>query len=119
MTNKELDIALSELSTADTLMEERQTSKVRRLNRRYQKVYRDDRLLRIISNGYGPHRGYIDFGYKGKTLLHSGKHVKYPARSDCQRWIKKTTSKKNRKYNHYPKKGNTYRRLFDYAWMMY
>ena len=48
-----------------------------------------DRLLRIINyGGYAPHRGYIDWGFCGRTLLHTGKYIKYPKNSNCQRWIK-------------------------------
>ena len=36
-----------------------------------------------------------------------------------QKWIKTETSRRLRHYKHIPKKGNTYRKLFDYWWEMY
>lgn len=36
-----------------------------------------DRLLAIIRTAcYGPHRGYVDCGFQGRTLLHTGKYIK-------------------------------------------
>ena len=84
------------------------------------KVRKDDRLLKIINyDGYAPHIGYVDWGCKGKTLLHSGKYIKYPKNSNCQRWMKRLTSKKARRYSDFTGKGNQYRRLFDYWWTLY
>jgi len=54
-------------------------SKGRRRLRRFQDIQKSDRLLRIINyGGYAPHRGYIDWGFDGRTLLHTGKYIKYP-----------------------------------------
>mgnify|MGYP006970879561 CR=1 FL=1 len=77
-------------------------------------------LLRIINyGGYAPHRGYIDWGFSGRTLLHTGKYIKYPKNSNCQRWIKRETSRRIRRCRDVPAKGNYYRRLFDYWWTLY
>lgn len=87
---------------------------------REMKVRKDDRLLKIINHGgYAPHIGYVDWGFNGKTLLHSGKYIKYPKNSNCQRWMKRLTSKKARRYSDFTGKGNQYRRLFDYWWTLY
>ena len=68
---------------------------------------------------YVPHAGYIDYGFDGDTLLHSGKYIKYPKNSNCQRWMKRETSRKFRNCQDLPRKGNYYRRLFDYWWTLY
>ena len=100
--------------------EARQESKGRRRMRRIQSVQKSVRLLRIINyGGYAPHRGYIDWGFDGKTLLHTGKYIKYPKNSNCQRWIKRETSRQIRSCRNAPAKGNFYRRLFDYWWTLY
>lgn len=97
-----------------------QRSKDRNRLRRIHEIQKSDRLLRIINyGGYAPHRGYIDWGFDGQTLLHSGKHIKYPKNSNCQRWIKRETSRKIRNCRSTPVKGNFYRRLFDYWWTLY
>ena len=97
-----------------------QQGKDRRRLRRIRKVQKTDRLLRIINyGGYAPHRGYIDWGFDGQTLLHSGKYIKYPKNSSCQRWIKRETSRRVRNCRSIPVKGNFYRRLFEYWWTLY
>lgn len=95
-------------------------------NRRTGKAYRrqmhikkTDDLLRIVIRHYIPHAGYVDWDFDGQTLLHSGKYIKYPKNSHCQRWIKRETSRKFRHQLDLPHKGNTYRRLFDYWWTLY
>ena len=93
-------------------------SKNRRRLRRVRDIQKSDRLLHIINyGGYAPHRGYIDWGFDGRTLLHTGKYIKYPKNSNCQRWIKRETSRRLRSCRNAPAKGNFYRRLFDYISM--
>lgn len=87
--------------------------------RREMRVRKNDALMRIITRSYVPHAGYIDYGFDGDTLLHSGKYIKFPKNSNCQRWIKRETSRKFRNCPDLPKKGNSYRRLFDYWWTLY
>ena len=98
----------------------RQREKARHRLRRVSKIQKNDDLLLIINyGGYAPHRGYIDRGYDGLTLLHSGKYIKYPKNSNCQSWMKKQTSRRIRSCRDVPVKGNYYRRLFDYWWTLY
>ena len=95
-------------------------SKNRRRLRRVRDIQKSDRLLHIINyGGCAPHRGYIDWGFDGRTLLHTGKYIKYPKNSNCQRWIKRKTGRQIRRYRNAPLKGNFYRRLFDYWWTLY
>ena len=101
-------------------LEERLYQKRRHCLRRINKVRKQDKLLRIINTkGYAPHRGYIDYGFNGPTLLHSGKHIKYPRDSKPQRQLKRATSKKMRHSPALPLKGNSYRRLSEYWWIIY
>lgn len=84
------------------------------------RVLKDDRLLQIINQGgYAPHIGYVAWDFEGKTLLHSGEYVKFRKNSNRQRWIKRETSRRIRNCKDAPRKGNYYRRLFDYWWEMY
>ena len=119
MTETELSKKISEIAENDDALR-RAVMKNRRRTRRISCVQKNDNLLHIINyGGYAPHRGYIDYGFSGKTLLHSGKYIKYPRSSNCQRWIKKETSRRCRRYGDIPPKGNYYRRLFDYWWTLY
>lgn len=96
------------------------TRKSGRAYRRQMHISKNDSLMRILSyGGYAPHRGYIDWGFKSQTLLHSGKYIKYPKNSNCQRWMKRETSRRMRRCFAVPHKGNYYRRLFDYWWTLY
>ena len=87
--------------------------------RREMRTRKNDALMRIVTRKYVPHAGYIDDGFNGDTLLHSGKYIKYPKNSHCQRWIKRETSRRSRNCKSLPVKGNHYRRLFDYWWTLY
>lgn len=62
--------------------------------RRGMRIRKNDALMRIVTRRYVPHAGYIDYGFDGNTLLHSGKYIKYPKNSNCQRWMKQETSRK-------------------------
>lgn len=118
MTEIELNKMIDELITES--WQEHQCRKARIRRQRYNRVHKTDILLQIINyGGYAPHRGYIDYGYEGKTLLHSGEHIKYPKNSNCQRWLKELTSRRMRNCRDVPRKGNYHRRLVDYWWTLY
>ena len=87
--------------------------------RREMRIRKNDALMRIVTRRYVPHAGYIDYGFDGDTLLHLGKYIKYPKNSNCQRRMKRETSRKSRNCQDLPRKGNYYRRLFDYWWTLY
>ncbi|MBQ7504690.1 MAG: hypothetical protein IJT79_05165 [Ruminococcus sp.] len=119
MTKKQITEALAE-TTNDEPSQERFKLKKRRRMRRINRVRKNEARFRIINTGgYAPHRGYVDWDFTGTTLLHSGKHIKYPKNSNCQRWMKKETGRRIRNCADVPVKGNYYRRLFDYWWTLY
>ena len=117
MTETELNEQIESLLTGQS-----PNKTVRRAGAAYQRemrIRKNDRLMRIVTRSYIPHAGYIDYGFDGDTLLHSGKYIKYPKNSNCQRWIKRETSRRFRNCKDMPSKGNYYRRLFDYWWTLY
>ena len=119
MTQTQISEALAQITNDDVSQERTELKKRRRL-RRINKVRKNDALLRIINTRwYAPHRGYIDWGFTGTTLLHSGKYIKDPKNSNCQKWIKRETGRRIRNCEDVPAKGNFYRRLFDYWWTLY
>lgn len=88
--------------------------------RRWKGQEKSDRRLAIVRlSGYAPHRGYVDWDFEGKTLLHTGYYIKYPKNSKCQRWLKRESNKKVRACSGLPQKGNGYRKVFDYWWELY
>ena len=118
MTEIELNKSITTLLTERPTQAKLAASSV--CSRQEMKVRKDDRLLKIMNyGGYAPHVGYVDWGFDGRTLLHTGKYIKYPKNSNCQRWMKRLTSKKTRRYSELTGKGNQYRRLFDYWWTLY
>lgn len=118
MTETELSEKLAELLNDSATMH--QMEKGRRRIRRRIRVQKNDERLHILNyGGYAPHRGYVECGFQGKTLLHTGKYIKYPKNSNCQKWIKRETSRRIRNCRDVPVKGNFYRRLFDYWWTLY
>lgn len=119
MTETALNERIAELRENDS-EGAHQRQKARSRLRRITDIRKTDDLLRIINyGGYAPHRGYVDWGFDGKTLLHTGKYIKYPKNSNCQRWIKRATSRRIRRCKEVPVKGNYYRRLLDYWWTLY
>ena len=119
MTGTESNEKLAELQESESV-KKRQELAGRRRMRRDTRIKKNDDLLKIISyGGYAPRRGYIDWGFDGTTLLRSGKYIKYPKNSNCQRRMKRETSRRTRNCKEASKKGNFYRRLFDYWWALY
>ena len=119
MTETELNGRIAELLN-DSAARSRQAEKALRRLRYIMRVRKDDRTLRITNyGGYAPHVGYVDLDFDGPTLLHTGVYLKYPKSSNCQKWIKRETSRRIRNCQDVPIKGNFYRRLFDYWWTLY
>lgn len=73
--------------------------------RRGQSTKRLIRLYKIVTSSYVPHAGYVDWSFEGEHPVPSGKYIKYPNNSNCQRWIKRQTSKRVRHYKCIPVKG--------------
>lgn len=117
MTETELNESIAALLTDRPVRQKEGEGSRRR--RRKMKVRKDDRLFKIISGRYLPHAGYVNWNFDGTTLVHSGEYIKYPKNSNCQRWMKRLTSKKARRCSELTGKGNQYRRLFDYWWTLY
>lgn len=117
------EIELSERLAALLENPEKESSHLRRTGRQYRRrkgqIKTDRRLAIIQLSGYAPHRGYVDWGFEGKTLLHTGQYIKYPKNSKCQRWLKRVNSKKVRACPCLSPKGNGYRKVFDYWWTLY
>ena len=102
---------------SETLPDDR---KVKHRLRRIRRVRKNDALMRITKLcGYAPCRGYIDHGFAGHTLLHSGKYIKHEKNSKHQRYLKRKTSREWRNCSDPPTKGNYYRRLQEYWWELY
>ena len=78
MTETALNEKIAKL-TENELSEAHLRSKGRRRLRRVRDIQKSDRLLHIINyGGYAPHRGYIEWGFDGRTQLHTRKYIKYP-----------------------------------------
>lgn len=119
MTVSNINELLKEIVSND-LAETHLRDKQCRRRRRFNRIRKQDRLLRIVQlDNYAPQRGYIDYGYTSTTLLRSGKYIKYPKNSSYQHSAKRLTSRRFRRASNLPAKGNHYRRLFDYYWIFY
>lgn len=94
--------------------------KTGRAYRRSCKNRKDKRKRNIIATGgYKPTIGYIDYDLIDGRWVEVGNHVKYPKNSNAQRFLKKQSNKKVRKFHGDISNGNAYRRLFDYWWELY
>jgi len=120
MTEIELNrqIEASEQQRADLLPPQPK----RRTGRAYRRMMNERKykhLFKIVTHGYRPHAGYVDWSYVDGKWMPTGKYIKYPKNSNCQNWCKKASSARVRKYMDLPHKGNSYRRVFDYWWTLY
>ena len=114
MTERELLERIAELQKSE-LRRSHKNHRPRDQFRRVMRSQKEDALLRIVTlPGYAPHRGYINGGFDGKTLLHSGKYIMYPKNSRDQKRLKRATSKRARRC-----KGNFHRKLHEYWWAIY
>jgi len=123
MAEIELNEQISNLSVSSSKHPSQTACGQRRSGRQYRRrkqIEKSYHLLAIIQlSDYAPHRSCVDCGFRGKTLLRTGKYIKYPKSSNCQWWIKRAISKKVGAYSELPPKGNYYRRIFDYWWTLY
>ena len=120
MTEAELNrqIEVSELQRAELLLPQPK----RRTGRAYRRMMNERkfrRLYRIVTSSYVPHAGYTSWSYVNGQHVPTGAYIKYPKNSSRQRWCKKASSTRVRKYMDLPSKGNSYRRVFDYWWTLY
>lgn len=116
MTEEELSVRLNELyPQAITPCHSRQTS---RAYRRDIAVRKNAHLYRIVTTSVVPHVGCVEsegyFDGSRYRIEYTGRYVKRAGRNGCQRWIKRETSGRMRRYRGNVSKGNFYRRLFDY-----
>ena len=95
------------------LCEPRKTGRAYRRKMRKQKK---EKLLRIMTYGYKSGIGYTDWGWKDGVYQPVGSYIQYPKNSNRQTFWKTYSNRKIRRYKGNIRKGNSYRRHFDYAW---
>ena len=117
-TERNRQIEVSEQQRAELLPPQSK----RRTGRAYRRMMGKQkfiRLYRIVTHSYVPHAGYTSWSYVDGQYVRSGDYIKYPKNSNRQRWCKKASNARVRKYMDLPSKGNSYRRAFDYWWTLY
>ena len=95
------------------LCEPRKTGRAYRRKMRKQKK---EKLMRIMTYGYKSGIGYTDWGWKDGVYQPVGRYIQYPKNSNRQTFWKAYSNRKIRRYKGDVRKGNSYRRHFDYAW---
>jgi hypothetical protein len=95
------------------LCEPRKTGRAYRRKMRKQKK---EKLMRIMTYGYKSGIGYTDWGWKDGVYQPVGSYIQYPKNSNRQTFWKAYSNRKIRHYKGDVRKGNSYRRHFDYAW---
>lgn len=95
------------------LCEPRKTGRAYRRKMRKQKK---EKLMRIMTYGYKSGIGYTDWGWKDGVYQPVGSYIQYPKNSNRQTFWKAYSNRKIRRYKGDVRKGNSYRRHFDYAW---
>lgn len=120
MTAAELNrqIGISEQQRAE-LIPPLPKQRTGRAYRRMMNERKFKRLHRIVTSSYVPHAGYISWSYVDGQHVPTGTYIKYTKNSNRQRWCKKASNARVRRYMDLPCKGNRYRRVFDYWWTLY
>ena len=85
--------------------------------RREMQARKNDALVRAVSRRYIPGVPYVDRGFGGPPLLHSGYYIKYPRSSKKKKRLKRLTGKRCRRERSLPLKGNQYRRVLN-RWLI-
>lgn len=94
--------------------------KTGRAYRRNRTRHKDKRKRKIIATcGYKPTIGYVDYDLVDGKWIEVGNHIKYPKNSNAQKYLKRISNKKVRKFRGDISSGNAYRRIFDYRWELY
>lgn len=78
-----------------------------------------EKRMRIMTYGYKPSVGYMKWGWKDGVYQPIEGYIKYPKNSNNQIFWKTYSNRKVRRYKGDIHNGNSYRRHFDYAWMLY
>lgn len=84
--------------------------------RRQMRKRKRDELMKIMTYGYNPAAGYVDWDWANGVWRPVGNHIKYPKNSNRQVYWKNQSNRKVRRYKGELPKGNSYRKLFEYAW---
>lgn len=89
--------------------------------RRHQHRQHNTRWLQIITQGnsYNPYRGYIDYDYDyiSHKMVVTGKYIHDNSHSRAQKWLKRYSSKRTRKYP--MSNGNYYRKKTEYWYILF
>ena len=86
--------------------------------RREMCIRKNDKRMREISRHYIPRGPFVSWEFDGSTLYHSGYYIKYPRNSKEKKLLKRLTNKRCRRASMLPRKGQQYRRLLDYWWIL-
>lgn len=93
--------------------------KTGRAYRRAMNRHKDNRLRKILTYGYHPEAGYVDWDWVDGVFQPVGNHIKYPKNSNRQVYWKTHSNRVVRRYRGYLPKGNGYRKLFEYMYTIY
>lgn len=91
-----------------------------RAYRRTQARRKDKKRRQIIERyAYHPSIGYLKHDFVDGEWETVGTHIQYPKDSNRQRFLKRESNRKVRRYTKSISSGGGYRKLFDYWWNLY
>lgn len=80
---------------------------------------RKDIILKYKKFRYAPNVGYFKYDEIDGEYKPNLNYICYPSNSNRQRYLKKASSKKNRRNVIDCKKGNSYKKNYEYKWLLY
>lgn len=93
--------------------------KTGRAYRRQMQKKKKDRLMKIMTYGYNPAAGYTDWGWVNGIYKPVGNYIQYPKNSNMQVYWKNQSNRSVRRYKGRISNGNSYRKHFEYVWMIF
>lgn len=81
------------------------------------RIRREEKRAAQLRRWCAPYVGRIKGDWQGGSLLHSGCYLVYPRSSGRKRLLKQQTGRRVRRAD-LPPRGNAYRRVLDYHWLL-
>ena len=83
------------------------------------KSIKNERLYKILQHSRSYHAGSTKGFYDSPQLTHSGFYIHCPKSSSGPKYFKRYSNKRVHRCKELFPKGNAYRRVFDYWWVLY
>lgn len=106
----------------DDECEEAKTCNPRKSGRAYRRKMcrqKKNKRMRILTYGYNPAVGDVEWDWVDGVFKPVGNHITYPKNSKKQHYYKNQSNRKIRRYKGAIPKGNSYRKHYEYVYTLF